>query len=106
MTLEQIVSTHPCPIIRGKIMRSVSKKISYDNLNEVINIGFFWVNQPEGRDFWLNVYGNLTATYSDLKHLDKSYVPEPAKPTVMWRKIDVNNLCIEVVAAMQLSNLI
>ena len=109
MTLEQIVNTHPCPIIRGKIMENVAtitlpKKIG----KEVIDIidYFGWDKSKEGYDFWNAVfeslYYNKTAPYSDLKHFDNSYVPEPAKQPVMWRKIDANDLCIDTVVAMHI----
>jgi hypothetical protein len=109
MTLEQIVNTHPCPIIRGKIMENVAtitlpKKIG----KEVIDIidYFGWDKSKEGYDFWNAVfeslYYNKTAPYSDLKHFDNSYVPEPAKQLVMWRKIDANDLCIDTVVAMHI----
>jgi len=109
MTLEQIVNTHPCPIIRGKIMENVAtitlpKKIG----KEVIDIidYFGWDKSKEGYDFWNAVfeslYYNKTAPYSDLKHFDLSYVPEPSEPPVMWRKIDANDLCINTVVAMHI----
>jgi hypothetical protein len=100
MTLEQIVNTHPCPIIRGKIMENVGKDGYYQTLLGVIGSGFSWNETKEGEDFWYDVSHNLTAIYSDLKHLDNSYVPETANPTVMWRKIDLNNLCTESVVAI------
>jgi len=93
MTIEQIVAQHPCPIIRGKIMERLG--ISELNLKEWADVSFFavdWTGTKEGEVFWYAVHGNPTATYSDLKHLDKSYTPEPAKPPVMWRKIDKDNL--------------
>jgi hypothetical protein len=102
MTLEQIVNTHPCPIIRGKIMENVNKERTYAKLDEIIWDGFIWNVTPEGTKFWNRVSHNLTATYSDLKHLDLSYVPEPALPPVMWRKIDANNLPIDTVVAMHI----
>jgi len=92
MTLEQIVSTHPCPIIRAKIMYNVDKNKQYNNISEVIGGGFQWYFTKEGSDFWDAVYMGHTATYNDLKHLDNNYVAEPAKPHVMWRKIDKDNL--------------
>ncbi len=106
MTLEQIVSTYPCPIIRGKIMENVNKERTYKDLEDVIFVGFIWNNTPQGWDFWGKVINNITdgitSTYSDLKHLDLSYVPEPALQPVMWRKIDANNLPIDTVVAMHI----
>jgi len=102
MTLEQIINTHPCPIIRGKIMENVNKERTYAKLDEIIWDGFIWNVTPEGTKFWNRVSHNLTATYSDLKHLDLSYVPEPALPPVMWRKIDANNLPIDTVVAIHI----
>jgi hypothetical protein len=105
MTIEQIVAQHPCPIIRGKIMERLG--ISELNLKEWADVSFFavdWTGTKEGEVFWNAVHGNPTATYSDLKHLDKSYVPEPAKPLPVWRKIDPNNLPIERVAAFEIKN--
>jgi hypothetical protein len=103
MTLEQIVSTHPCPIIRGKIMENVNKERTYTYLDEILWDGFIWNVSPEGTKFWSKVSFDFNAPYSDLKHLDNSYVPEPAKPPVMWRKIDANNLCIDTVVAMHIN---
>jgi hypothetical protein len=104
MTIEQIVAQHPCPIIRGKIMENVGKERTYKDLEDVIFVGFNWKDTPQGWDFWGKTINNITdgiaSTYSDLKHLDLSYVPEPAKPPVMWRKIDPNNLCADCVVAI------
>ena len=97
MTLEQIVAQHPCPIIRGKIMENVNKERTYAKLDEIIWDGFIWNVTPEGTKFWNEVSHNLTATYSDLKHLDQSYVPEPALPLPVWRKIDPNDIPTDVV---------
>jgi hypothetical protein len=103
MTLEQIVNTHPCPIIRGKIMENVANNNkTWKRLNYVLNDGFLWAFSKEGYDFWKSVYDDKTATYSDLKHLDLSYVPEPAQPPVMWRKIDKDNLPKYNVIAMKM----
>ena len=99
MTLEQIVAQHPCPIIRGKIMENVNKKRTYAKLDEIIWDGFIWYISPEGTKFWDSVSFNLASPYSDLKHLDLSYVPEPAKPPVMWRKIDKDKLPTDEVIA-------
>lgn len=96
MTLEQIVATHPCPIIRGKIMENVDASKPYEDLEDLIFDSFIWGNTPQGWDFWSKVASNITdgitAPYSALKHLDLSYVPEPAKQPVMWRKIDSNDI--------------
>jgi hypothetical protein len=110
MTIKQIVNTHPCPIIRGKIMENVTvtnyKKSSA--LSELTNLILYgindWNDTKEGGGFWDAVYMGNNAPYSDLKHLDLSYVPEPAKPLPMWRKIDPNNLPIERVAAFEILN--
>jgi hypothetical protein len=106
MTIEQIVAQHPCPIIRGKIMENVmiDNARIYD-LREVVALGIIaWgLDTKQGLDFWNAVCHNPTATYSDLKHLDKSYTPEPAKPPVMWRKIDKDNLPKEKVAAIDIA---
>jgi hypothetical protein len=104
MTLEQIVNTHPCPIIRGKIMENVAtitlpEKIG-KNIIDIIDY-FGWDKSKEGYDFWNTVfesiYYNKIATYSDLKHLDLSYVPVQALQPVMWRKIDANDIPTDVV---------
>jgi len=100
MTLEQIVSQHPCPIIRGKIMENVDKERQYVNLDHIIFKGILWSKTKEGGGFWGCLHDNIYATYSDLKHLDQSYVPEPAKQPVMWLKIDQNNLCTDTVVAI------
>jgi hypothetical protein len=102
MTIEQIVNTHPCPIIRGKIMENVDNTEVYSTLDDLIFTGIIWHKTKEGLVFWQDVFKDLTATYSDIKHLDLSYVPEPAKPPVMWRKIDANDLCIDTVVAMHI----
>jgi hypothetical protein len=106
MTLEQIVNTHPCPIIRGKIMENVDKLEKYGNLNSLICTGFFWniTQGNEGVDFWNAVSKNKNFTYDQLKHLDLSYVPEPAKPPVMWRKIDNSELPIDRVVVKNNKN--
>jgi len=92
MTLEQIVNTHPCPIIRGKIMENADRTQNYSDISHVIGGGFLFHTTKEGGSFWNGVCMNFDATYSDLKHLDLSYVPEPALQSVMWRKIDKDNL--------------
>jgi hypothetical protein len=97
MTLEQIVNTHPCPIIRGKIMENVDKTEVYTTLDDLIFTGIIWHKTKEGLSFWNDLFKDLTAPYFDLKHLDNSYVPEPAKQPVMWRKIDANDIPIDVV---------
>jgi hypothetical protein len=101
MTIEQIVAQHPCPIIRGKIMENVmiDNARIYD-LREVVALGIIaWgLDTKQGLDFWNAVCHNPTATYSDLKHLDKSYVPEPEKPLPVWRKINPDSLPIGIVA--------
>jgi hypothetical protein len=111
MTLEQIVNTHPCPIIRGKIMENLrlpkTTLKAYRLSKILIHCISDWGKTKEGGKFWDAVYesvfdGKILA-YSDLKHLDLSYVPEPALPPVMWRKIDKDKLCIEMVAAMHIS---
>jgi hypothetical protein len=70
-------------------------------LEQVID-RFLWANTKEGLKFWSYVCDDLTALYSDLKHFDLSYVPEPAKQLVMWRKIDANDLPIDTVVAMHI----
>lgn len=102
MTLEQIVNTHPCPIIRGKIMENVDNDKEYKSLNGLLYHGFSWLESKEGEKFWVEVYKSITAPYDYLKHLDLSYVPEPAKQPVMWRKIDAKDLCIDTVVAMHI----
>jgi hypothetical protein len=52
----------------------------------------YWGDTKEGSKFWKSATDNRAATYSALKHLDKSYTPEPAKPLPVWRKIDKDNL--------------
>jgi hypothetical protein len=108
MTLEQIVNTHPCPIIRDKIMENVNvpnyEKGKYlSEFSSLILYGINnWEDTKQGGDFWNAVYKFPTAPYSDLKHLDLSYVPELAKPLPVWRKIDPNNLPIDTVVAMHI----
>jgi hypothetical protein len=98
MTLEQIVNTHPCPIIRGKIMENKpNHNKTWKSLKHVLNECFLWAFSKQGYDFWKAVYDDKTAPYFDLKHLDLSYVPEQAKPPVMWRKIDPNDIPTDVV---------
>ena len=80
MKIEQIVQQHTCPIIRGKIMENVDNDKEYKSLNNLLYYGFSWLESKEGEKFWAEVYKLNTATYSDLKHLDLSYVPEPDKP--------------------------
>jgi hypothetical protein len=77
----------------------------YD-LREVVALGIIaWgLDTKEGLDFWNALHDNLLATYSELKHLDKSYTPEPAKPPVMWRKIDKDNLPDYEVVATDLND--
>jgi hypothetical protein len=96
MTIEQIVAHHPCPIIRGKIMENVDNDKEYKSLNGLLYYGFSWLESKEGEKFWAEVYKLNTAPYSDLKHLDLS-CPKPAKPPVMWRKIDPNDIPTDVV---------
>ena len=81
-------------------MENVDNDKEYKSLNGLLYYGFSWLESKEGQKFWAEVYKLNTSTYSDLKHLDLSYVPEPALQPVMWRKIDLNNLCIESVVAM------
>ena len=100
MTLGQIVNTHPCPIIRGKIMENVDKTEIYSDFDDLLSGGFGWDTAKERTKFWIEVSKSITAPYSDLKHLDLSYTPEPAKQPVMWRKIDPNNLCTDYVVAI------
>jgi hypothetical protein len=102
MTLEQIVNTHPCPIIRGKIMENVDKTEVYTTLDDLIFTGIIWHKTKEGTKFWQDVFKDLIAPYSDLKHLDLSYVPKPALPPVMWRKIDANDIPTDTVVAMHI----
>ena len=103
MTLEQIVNTHPCPIIRGKIMDNVTERnyLEIDNNTTVKAIVFHciktWSISKEGSKFWKSVYMDNTLIYDQIKHLDLSYVPEPAKQPVMWRKIDANDIPTDVV---------
>ena len=82
-------------------MENVTKERTYKDLEDVIFDGFIWSNTPQGWDFWSKVINNITdgitSTYSDLKHLDLSYVPEPALQPVMWRKIDPNDIPTDVV---------
>lgn len=98
MTLEQIVATHPCPIIRGKIMENVTERnyLEIDNNTTLKAVVFHciktWSISKEGSKFWKSVYMDNTLIYDQIKHLDNSYVPEPAKPLPVWRKIDKDNL--------------
>lgn len=109
MTLEQIVNTHPCPIIRGKIMENVTERnyLEIDNNTTLKAVVFHciktWSISKEGSKFWKSVYMDNTLIYDQIKHLDNSYVPEPAKPLPVWRKIDKDKLCIEIVAAMHIN---
>ncbi len=102
MTLEQIVNTHPCPIIRAKIMENVDKEGYYQTFLGMLESSFEWGKTKEGEDFWYEVY-NKKATYDQLKHLDLSYTPEPAKPLPVWRKIDKDNLPREKVACIDIA---
>ena len=105
-TLEQIVSQHPCPIIRAKIMENANvpnyeKQSALSKLTNLILYGINdWEDTKEGGKFWDAVYMNHTATYNDLKHLDLSYVPEPTPPTPKWLPIDRDNLPKILVAAI------
>jgi hypothetical protein len=56
-----------------------------------------WSISKEGSKFWKSVYMDNTLIYDQIKHLDLSYVPEPAKQPVMWRKIDANDIPTDVV---------
>jgi hypothetical protein len=99
MSIEEIVSQHPCPIIRSKIMERLG--ISELNLKEWADVSFFavdWTGTKEGEVFWNTVVRHPTATYDRLKHLDKSYTPEPAKQLPVWRKINPDSLPIGIVA--------
>ena len=98
MTLEQIVATHPCPIIRAKIMENVNVP-NYEKtsaLSELTNLILYginnWEDTKEGGEFWDAVYMDHQSTYNDLKHLDKSYTPEPTTPIPKWLPIDRDNL--------------
>ena len=106
-TLEQIVSSHPCPIIRAKIMENVSTyltSVEKYNLKSIVVYGIEdWRTTKEGYSFWNAVDDNYTATYNDLKHLDKSYVPEPIPPTPKWLPIDRDNIPDEPVLAGNLN---
>lgn len=108
MTLEQIVATHPCPIIRGKIMENVIEPPyigKIEDLEDVMVVAMrYWGDTKEGLDFWSAASNRITDTYSDLKHLDKSCVPEPAQPLPVWRKIDKENLPNGKVAAIDYGN--
>jgi hypothetical protein len=112
MTLEQIISTHPCPIIRGKIMENLTQpkntETHYSFSKVIIHCLPYWANTKEGRNFWdciyESVYSNRMTTYAAFQHLDLSYVPEPAKPPVMWRKIDKDNLPVGAVLAKSINN--
>ena len=73
-------------------MENADNDKEYKSLNGLLYHGFSWLESKEGEKFWVEVYKLNTAPYSDLKHLDLSYVPEPAKPPVMWRKIDKDKL--------------
>jgi len=97
-TLEQIVASHPCPIIRAKIMENVDKDEQYNDISEVVGAGFQWYLTKEGSDFWDGVCGQFDSPYSDLKHLDKSYVPDPIPPIPKWLPIDMGNLPVDRVA--------
>ena len=108
MTLEQIVNSHPCPIIRGKIMENVKTQLNgaefeKSNLFSLMCI-FSWSASAEGLDFWNEAIRTTFPAYSGLKHLDNSYVSEPAKPLPVWRKIDKDNLPKERVAAIAVAN--
>lgn len=96
-TLEQIVSSHQCPIIRAKIMENVDKNKQYNDISELIGGGFEWYLTKEGSDFWDGVCRQFYAQYNDLKHLDNSYIPEPTPPTPKWLPIDRDNLPTEPV---------
>ena len=93
-TLEQIVSQHPCPIIRAKIMENKpnsSKK--FKNLKHLLNDGFLWSFSKQGYYFWKGVYDDVKCVYNDLKHLDNSYKTESSTPpTPKWLPIDMDNL--------------
>ena len=107
-TLEQIVSQHPCPIIRAKIMENVNVP-NYEKssaLSEITNLILHginnWGDTKEGVEFWDAVYMDNADNYNDLKHLDKSYTPEPAPPTPKWLPIDRDNLYPDKVVAMDI----
>lgn len=102
-TLEQIVATHPCPIIRAKIMENVDKTQQYQGLFDIVYHGMNWSKTKEGYRFWKTFCGFISATYSDLKHLDNSYTPKPTPPTPKWLPIDRDKLPVEKVAAMHIN---
>lgn len=110
MTLEQIVNTHPCPIIRGKIMENVTEPnyVVIDGNDKLQTIVFHcigsWYASKEGSKFWKSVYMDNTLIYDQIKHLDNSYVPEPAKPLPVWRKIDPKHLPDEKVVVKNNKN--
>ena len=78
-------------------MENVDNDKEYKSLNGLLYYGFSWLESKEGQKFWSEVYKLNTAPYSDLKHLDNSYVSELVKPPVMWRKIDPNDIPTDVV---------
>jgi len=78
MTAEEIVSIHPCPHIRAKILRNIDT-FNYpknDMFSELGNLIFYGLKQwdltAEGADFWLEVFSMTTKLYSEIKHLDLS----------------------------------
>jgi len=102
MTAEQIVNTLPCPVIRAKILENVDVAKEYHDIKGVLAGGFHWDKTKEGEDFWAAVAKEPTTGYEQIKSLNNCYLLEPAKPVVVWRKIDKANLpiglvnCIEV----------
>jgi hypothetical protein len=106
MSIEETISKHPCPIIRAKITENIKpSRADFTDLGDAIFCGIIWQHTKEGVSFWKQLYENDTAPYSDLKHLDNSYVPEPLQSPVMWRKIDKDNLPIHTVAVIHKNDL-
>jgi hypothetical protein len=86
-------------------MENVDKTQHYSGLFDIAYHGMNWSETKEGYRFWKTFCGFTTAPYSDLKHLDNSYVPEPLQSPVMWRKIDKDNLPIHTVAVIHKNDL-
>ena len=55
-------------------MENVDKTETYSDFEDLISGGFHWdkTKGKEGVKFWIAVSKSITASYSDLKHLDLS----------------------------------
>lgn len=110
MSIQEIISKHPCPVIKAKLMEHAShiKPLT----NSMYFIAMAVLNQretSEGGEFWYAVARHNDAPYDMLKHLDQSHYVNPrhathVDPTTTWRKINPDNLPADEVVAMQLGD--